>query len=183
MPSAFLRATIVALACVAGHAAFASPASPRSDPDIFPGAAFDAVESAALTVDRRPPRVFRTSVAFDIVVNYYRYKRKQAVNIVAEPLAAPFERIARALARGGSHTLLQSRFVQDFHRHAFGGRTVDARRAAPAWQDFARRIAGPTQRIGEGNRVTIYRPYVSRSNFAVVEDTVIILHSVGGGSR
>lgn len=183
MPSAFLRATVVVLACVAGLATSASPASPRPDPDIFPGATFDAAESAALTLDGRAPRVFRTSHDFDIVVNYYRYKRKQGVNIVAEPLAAPFERIARALARGGSRALLQSRLVQDFHQHAFGARVVEAGRAVPAWQDFARRIAGPTQRIGEGNRITIYRPYVSRRNFAVVEDTVIILHSVGGGSR
>jgi hypothetical protein len=180
MPPHASRAALVC-ACAISFSALTVNTAP--DPEVFPGASFDAKETAALATDNSAPRVFRTPQDFDVVVNYYRFKRKQGVNIVKEPLAAPFQRIGTVLARGGSKALLASRFVQDFHQHVFGARTVEPAKAAPAWHDFATRIAGPMQRIGEGNRVTIYRPYVSRSTFSVIEDTVIILHNTRGGTR
>jgi hypothetical protein len=159
--------------------ALATP-SANGDPDIFPGARLDAAEGAALATGTRIPRVLRTDQPFDIVLNYYRYKRKQGMQVIEETLAAPFERVASALERGAPAALLSSRFVQQFHRHAFGTTEVDPARAAHAWHEHARRIAGPVQRIGEGERVTIYRPYVSRRTFTVIDETVVVLHSTGG---
>lgn len=176
--SCCIRAASLALVLQAASLipAFATTA----DPDIFPGARFDPSESAALAADGRAPRVLRSDRPFDIVLNYYRFKRKQGMQVVEEPLAAPFNRIAAALDRGGSDGLRTSRLVQQFHQHVFRTTNVEPARAAQAWRELARGFGQRAQRIGEGDRVTIYRPYISRATFTLIDDTVIVLQDVGG---
>lgn len=159
---------------------FALAPLPSTDPEIFPAATADVAETAALRFGEAAPRVFRTERPFEIVVNYYRFKRKQSVQVTAEPLAAPFERIARAFVRGPSDALTASRFVQQFHLHVFGVPHVDPTRAARAWRTHAQQLGNRTQYIGEGERVTIYRPYVSRRTFEVIDATVLVLQAPGG---
>ena len=170
----------LAFGCAALAIATLTEAGARVDPDIFPGASVDAAEAAVLGAGGRAPRVLRTDRAFEIVVNYYRVRRKQAVHVVQEPLSAPFERIARALEHGPSAALLSDPLVTRFHVVTFGVARVEPARAAPAWHAQARRVGTRMQQIGEGERVTIYRPYVSRRTFRSIDQTVIVLHHLGG---
>lgn len=179
-----LRRALIAIAVAAPLSVFAAAPSPPTDPEVFPDATADLGEAAALRSANRTPRVFRTARPFDVVVNYYRFKRKQSVQVTVEPLAAPFSRIARAFESGPSETLIASRLVQQFHRHVFGRPNVDPARAARAWQSHAERLGTGTQFIGEGERVTIYRPYVSRRTFDVIDATVLVLQtSAGSGGQ
>lgn len=175
-----LRRALITIAVAAPLSVFAAAPSPSSDPEVFPSATADAAEAAALRSGDVAPRVFRTGAPFEIVVNYYRFKRKQSVQVTMEPLAAPFERIAHAFAGGPTEALTASRLVQQFHLHVFGVPRVDAARAARAWQRHARRLGNRTQFVGEGERVTIYRPYVSRRAFEVIDATVVVLQTPGG---
>ncbi|MBI2220943.1 MAG: hypothetical protein HYU53_07005 [Acidobacteria bacterium] len=64
----------------------ASPARP----EVFTPATCDAAETAALRQpDGSGPSVYRTDKAFGIVLNYYRFKRKQAVAVSREDVGAP----------------------------------------------------------------------------------------------
>jgi hypothetical protein len=157
---------------------------PRSI-DIFPDATRDAGETAALAATDPRVEVYRTTASFDVVLNYYRFKRRQSVNVVEEDAAARFDRIGDLFAKAEppSAALLADPFVRRFHAFAFGTRTPERAEAASAWRTHARRFDGRRQRIAEGARVTIFRPYISNRTFTLVDDTVIVLRKPGGGGR
>ena len=138
----------------------------------FPGARCDQAETAAL---RQPsgsgPVVYRTAQPFGIVLNYYRVKTKQAVQVTTENLGTRFAGIAAQLERPDAPAaLFTDPFVRRFHAHV--GRT--------AWRKYAARFAGRTLLVGEGQRVTLYRPYLSQHSFALIDETVIVLQQRGG---
>ena len=140
--------------------------------EVFPGAVLDAAEMAALARKGRCPAVYRTTQPFDVVVNYYRYKRKQGVHVVEVNLGERFERMARALDRGVSPASLETDFFTA-RFHAFAAAQGIA--PAPAWRRYAGRFTDRVQRIGEGQRVTIYRPWISQRTFTLVDETVEVL--------
>lgn len=138
----------------------------------FPGAHCDPAETAALRQPSgRGPVVYRTAEPFGIVLNYYRFKAKQAVQVSTEDLGVRFASLAAQLERPDPPAaLLAEPFVQRFAAHAGPG----------AWREFASRLAGRTQLVGEGQRVTLYRPYLSQRTFTLINETVIVLQQPGG---
>jgi hypothetical protein len=129
---------------------------PRSI-DIFPDATLDAGETAAFAATDPRVEVYRTTASFD-------------GNLFAKPEPPPA-------------ALVADPFVRRFHAFAFGTRTPERAEAAAAWRTHARRFEGRRQRIAEGARVTIYRPYISNRTFTLVDDTVIVLRKPGREGR
>jgi hypothetical protein len=155
-----------------------------ADPEVFPGAVPEAAETAALSPVTGPVAVFRTSQPFGIVLNYYRFKRKQAVHVTETDLGARFGNIAAAFDRPDPpHALAADPEIRRFHLRRFGRPEVPPRLAAGAWRALARRHSGRTQLAGEGERVTLYRPYVSQRTFELIDQTVIVLRRQGGSSQ
>jgi hypothetical protein len=149
--------------------------------DIYPDARLDSDETTALAGSDPRVNVYRTPSDFDIVLNYYRFKRRQSVNVVEEDPAARFARIADLLEKPEpAPALLADRFVRRFHAFVFGPRTPERAEAAAAWRTHARQFDGRRQRIAEGTRVTIFHPYISNLTFRLLDDTVIVLRSSGG---
>jgi hypothetical protein len=174
---ALTRAIAAAAAVLATATLGASARTPN--PEVFPGAVLDRVETAALSDGGAV--VHRTDADFGVVLNYYRFKRKQAVHVVEENLGDRFGNIASAFERRDPPpALLLEPAVQRFHQSRFGRNDVPAARAAAAWREMARRHAGRVQRIGEGERVTLYRPYLSQRTFELIDATVIVLRTPGG---
>jgi hypothetical protein len=164
---------------VAISAAFGAPAG-RTDREVFPGATLDCAETATLAREG-PVVVYRTARPFGIVLNYYRFKRKQAVHVTVDDPAARFRNIAAALERAGpSAPVSREPLVRRFHLLRFGDAHVEPGSAVPAWREYARRYQGRMQQVGEGERVTIYRPYLSQRTFELVDETVIVLRTHGG---
>ena len=157
------------------------PATPRTSIEIFPGATVDPAETAAVQTGDRRATLYRTPSDFDIVVNYYRFKRKQPVDVVEEDVGARFERLAELMTGADpAPALLDDPFVRRFHQFALGTTRPDLAAASVRWRQYADRFKGVRQRIGEGTRVTIYRPYLSPRTFSLVNDTVIVLRNSGG---
>jgi hypothetical protein len=153
-----------------------------ADPEVFPRATFDRTETAALAGGEAV--VYRTHSDFGIVLSYYRFKRKQAVHVVEEELDARFRNIASALERPEPpRALLLEPVVRRFHQFRFGHSDVPVKEAAAAWRELAKRHAGRVQRVGEGERVTLYRPYLSQRTFELIDETVIVLRTHGGQSN
>lgn len=167
----------------ASQASAQSP-EPRERPsasiEIYPGATLDRPESAVLSAGDAAVEVYRTPADFDVVVNYYRFKRKQPVHIVQEDLGRRFERLARLLdTPEPAPAVLADPFVRRFHTFALGSPAPPREQAAAAWRKYAKRLKGRQQRIGEGVRVTVFRPYLSSRTFTLVDETVILLRTSG----
>ena len=143
-----------------------------SNPELFPGARCDARETAVLKgADGRGPFVYRTPRPFGVVLNFYRVAGRQVVQVTKEDIGARFAAIADQLRRPDPSTaLLDDPFVRRFN----------ARADRAAWRDYAARYAGREQLVGEGQRVTIYRPYLSQRTFELINETVIVLQQHGG---
>lgn len=150
----------------------ATGAGQPGDRERFPGARCDPAETAALRPSSGSgPVVYRTTQPFGIVLNYYRFKAKQAVQVTTEKVGTRFAGIAAQLERPDPPAaLLEDPFVRRFHAHA--GRT--------AWREYATRFANRTLLVGEGQRVTLYRPYLSQHTFDLIDETVIVLQQPGG---
>lgn len=153
--------------------------------DIFPGARCDARETAALAgVEGRGPTVYRTRRPFDAVLNYYRFATRQSVQVSRERLGERFLGIARALEqRDPPRAVLTDPFVVRFNQQRARTAAMDGTAAARAWRAYARRVGGRVQLVGEGQRVTIYRPYLSQRTFALLDETVFLLGNPGGPCR
>jgi hypothetical protein len=174
----FLQALLLVTAGLVAQAV----AGTEGDPELFPGAVPDAREMAALA---QPggigPRVLRTPAPFEIVLSYYRFKRKQAVHVTREQPADRLRAIASALERAdGAAALRAEPMIARFHRVRFGRVDVDPQEAARAWRAYAARLDGQVQLVGEGERVTLYRPYLSQCTFDLIDETIIILRTDGG---
>ncbi|HSL22924.1 MAG TPA: hypothetical protein VK886_15435 [Vicinamibacterales bacterium] len=163
----------------------AEPQRSGRDARVFPGARCDPRETAALASPSTPGApdraVYRVARPFGVVVNYYRFTAKQAVQVSREDLGARFLRIGRALA--GAHpprALLEDPLVVRFTRRTVGSAGPASTTAVRSWRTYAGRFSGVVQQVGEGDRVTIYQPYLSQHSFALIEDTVIIIHRSGG---
>jgi hypothetical protein len=181
----------LALLMAAQGAATQPPAPPRKAPasavpsiEIFPGATLDPEETAVLAdgaTGRSGIEVYRTPGDFGVVVNYYRFKRKQPVHIVQEDVGERFRRTAALLDMPTAPAaLLEDPFVRRFHLYALGTATPERRTAADAWRKYAKRFEGKQQRIGEGTRVTVFRPYLSPRTFTLIDETVIVVRRSGG---
>jgi hypothetical protein len=187
MPHLLVASALAVLVMAAGHGlqspALPEPSAPQGKTasiEVFPGATLDTEETASFGTGPSSVQVYRTRADFNVVVNYYRFGRKQPVHIVQENLGDRFGRLANLIdVPEPSPAVLADPFVRRFHSFALGTTKPLRQDAAAAWRKYAERFAGRQQQIGEGIRVTIFRPYLTRT-FALLDETVIVLRTPGG---